>query len=79
MIEGDPDRKPAIRSESPGNRDQAQRHATSFQPLFGREDLVGAPEDEDQYRVRRAGQFHSLPCSRALVDAYIQNPIIMFE
>jgi hypothetical protein len=40
---------------------------------------VGAPEDEDQYRVRRAGQFHSLPCSRALVDAYIQNPIIMFE
>jgi len=58
LIEGDPDRKPAIGSEASGNRDQAQRHATSLQPLLGRQDLVGAPEDEDQDRIRRAGQFH---------------------
>jgi hypothetical protein len=59
MIEGDPDRKPAIGSEAPWNRDQAQWHATPLQPLLGRQDLVGAPEDEDQDRIRRAAQFNS--------------------
>ena len=68
LIEGDPDRESAIGSEAPGDRDQAQRHATPLQPLLGRQDLVGAPEDEDQDRIRRAGQFHSfvLPSIRML-------------
>ena len=59
LIEGDPDREPAIGSEASGDRDQAQRHATPLQPLLGRQDLVGAPEDEDQDRIRCAGQFNS--------------------
>lgn len=60
MIERDPDREPAIGSEASWYRDQANRHAAPLQPLLGRQDLVSAPENEDQYRVRRAGQFHPL-------------------
>ena len=59
LIEGDPDRESAIGSEASGDRDQAQRHSTHLQPLLGRQDLVGAPEDEDQDRILRAGQFIS--------------------
>jgi hypothetical protein len=59
MIEGDPDREPAIGSEASGDRDQAHRYATPLQPLLGRQDLMGAPEDEDQDRIRRAGQLNS--------------------
>ena len=58
-IERDPDRKPAIGSEVSGDRDQAQRHAAPLQPLLGGQDLVGAPEDEDQDRTHCAGQIHS--------------------
>ena len=50
LIEADPDREAAIGSEAAGDRDQAQRHAASFKPLFGRKNLVGAPENEDQDR-----------------------------
>jgi len=59
LIERDPDREAAIGSEAAGDRDQSHRHATPLQPLLGRQHLVGAPEDEDHVRVRRAGQFHS--------------------
>ena len=75
MIEGDPDRKPAIGSEAPWNRDQAQRYATPLQMLLGRQDLVGAPEDEDQDRIRRAGQSHSFVFP--LLRMVPRNPIIM--
>ena len=59
LIEGDPDRETAIGSEAPGDRDQTQRHATLLQPLLGRQDLVGPPEDEDQDLIHRAAQFNS--------------------
>ena len=58
LTEWDPDREPAIGSEASGDRDQAHRHATPLQPLLGRQHLVGAPEDEDQVRIRCACQFH---------------------
>ena len=75
LIEGDPDREPAIGSKASGDRDQAQRHATPLQPFLDRQDLVGAPEDEDQDRIRRAGQFHSFVFRPSV--CYHRIPIIM--
>jgi hypothetical protein len=60
LTERDPDREPAIGSEEPGDRNQAHRHATPLQTLLGRQHLVGAPEDEDQGRIREPRQFVSL-------------------
>ena len=78
LIEGDPDRKPAIGSEASGDRDQAQRHATHLQPLLGRQHLVGATEDEDQSRIRRSCQFPSLALPEdARSRSYPRIPIIM--
>ena len=52
LTDRDPDREPAIGSETSGDRDQAHRHETSLQALLGRQHLMGAPEDEDQDRIR---------------------------
>jgi len=77
LIEGDPDREPAIGSEATGDRDQAERHAAPLQPLLGRQDLVDPPEDEDENRIRRAGQFHSfaLPSIRSDYNARMAGSV----
>ena len=81
LVEGDPDRESAIGSEAARDRDQAQRHTAPLQPLLGRQDLVGAPEDEDQDRIRRAGQFPSfvIPSIRIVLPLGTPRriPIIM--
>lgn len=80
LVEGDPDRESAIGSEEAGDRDQAHRDTAPLQPLLCRQDLVGAPEDEDQDSIRSAGQFPSfvIPSIRVVpLGTPRRIPIIM--
>lgn len=60
LRERNPDGQAAVGGQAPRDGDQPHRDPCPLEPLLGRQDLVGAPEDQDHLGQRRARHASSL-------------------